>query len=173
MIAAILGEASQLIVRNPFELIKQNMQIGKYNRIKDGLVDILKNTGVTGLYRGYFITLLREVPFGLIQYPLYEYFKKKVTNKSDIAYALCGAKAGAIAAFLTTPIDVIKTRIMTSTDEKFGIHRILNTISYILRNEGLSVLFSGVHIRITYITIGGMFFFGANEKIKKELGYRL
>jgi solute carrier family 25 S-adenosylmethionine transporter 26 len=173
MIAAVLGEASQLIVRTPFELIKQNMQIGKYTTIKEGVVDIFKTNGITGLYRGYFITFLREVPFGLIQYPLYEYFKKRITTKSDLAYAFCGAKAGAIAAFITTPIDVIKTRIMTSSDNSHSINRIIYTISNILRNESFSVLFSGVHIRVIYITVGGMFFFGANEKIKTELGYRL
>lgn len=172
MIAAILGEAAQLVIRNPFELIKQNMQIGKYSSIIYGMIDIFKNNGFSGLYRGYFITLLREVPFGLIQYPLYEYFKRRITNPTDMSYALCGAKAGAIAAFITTPIDVIKTRIMTS-ESGICLHRIINTTSNIISNEGLLVLFSGVHIRVMYITIGGMCFFGANEKIKKELGYRV
>lgn len=68
-----------------------------------------------GLYRGYLVTLVREIPFGLIQYPLYEYFKKHNTKKSTLEFCLCGAKAGGIAAILTTPIDVIKTRIMTNS----------------------------------------------------------
>ena len=31
--------------------------------------------GVRGLYRGYFTTISREIPFSFIQYPVWEYFK--------------------------------------------------------------------------------------------------
>lgn len=175
MCGAILGEASQVIIRNPFELIKQNMQIGKYNSIKESLISIFKEGGFKGLYRGYFITVLREVPFGIIQYPLYEKFRNQRKNKkcngelNTLDFCISGAKAGGIAAFLTTPIDVIKTRIMTYNSYDFS--RIKIVIKNIYINEGSSKFFSGVHIRVTYITIGGMIFFGSNEIFKKILGF--
>lgn len=31
--------------------------------------------GARGFYRGYFTTVMREIPFSFIQYPLWEYFK--------------------------------------------------------------------------------------------------
>ena len=41
----------------------------------------------------------------------------------------------------------------------------------ILENEGIKGLFKGVQMRFIYISIGGMIFFGTNEKMKKLLKY--
>jgi solute carrier family 25 S-adenosylmethionine transporter 26 len=175
MAGAVLGEASQVLIRNPFELVKQNMQIGKFKTVKEALVTIFKEGGLRGLYRGYFITVLREIPFGIIQYPLYEKFKNQRKNKnprdelSGIDFCVSGAKAGCIAAFLTTPVDVIKTRIMTYGN--FDITKIKSVVYTIYQQEGITKFFSGVHVRVTYISIGGMIFFGSNEFLKKMLGF--
>lgn len=77
----------------------------------------LQTEGIRGFYRGYFSTITREVPFSLIQFPLWEYFKRCIADTQQIPIApwqstICGAAAGGIAAFLTTPLDVAKTRIM-------------------------------------------------------------
>jgi solute carrier family 25 S-adenosylmethionine transporter 26 len=179
MTGAIFGEASAVFVRNPFELIKQNMQIGKYSTIKEALVEIFKQNGFKGFYRGYLITVLREIPFGILQYPLYEKFKKdRMKLKKDtkelkmIDFCISGAKAGGISAFVTTPLDVIKTRIMTLNVGKFDINKINSIIKSIYQDEGILKFFSGVHIRVFYITFGGMIFFGANEFFKKNLGFK-
>jgi solute carrier family 25 S-adenosylmethionine transporter 26 len=175
MLAAVLGEASQVLFRNPFELIKQNMQIGKYNTMKEAILQIYQSNGIKGLYRGYFVTVFREIPFGLIQYPLYEKLKKTKSNKygETFTYCLCGAQAGGIAALLTTPIDVVKTRIMTTNKgDKFDIKKMLPTFKAIYINEGASNLFSGVHVRVAYISIGGMIFFGVNEYFKKLIEFK-
>jgi solute carrier family 25 S-adenosylmethionine transporter 26 len=176
MFAAVLGESAGVLVRNPFELIKQNMQLGKYLTIKEAMVKIFQEKGVLGLYRGYFVTVFREIPFGLIQYPLYEFLKKRKhikNNNNDINilnYSICGAQAGGIAAFITTPIDVVKTRIMTN--HKFDIKKMIPTFKNIYVEEGLLKLFSGVHVRVLYISIGGMIFFGGNEFFKKLLNFK-
>lgn len=178
MLSAIVGEASQVLVRNPFELVKQNMQLGKYVSVKEAINDIFKNGGIKGLYRGYLVTVMREVPFGLIQYPLYEICKKKICKKDNdfklIDICMSGAIAGGVSAFFTCPIDVVKTRIMTlGTENKFNyFSRFLPTFKSIYNEEGISKLFSGVSIRVFYITIGGMIFFGTNEYMKNLLNYQ-
>lgn len=72
--------------------------------------------------------MLRDIPFSAIQFPLYELFKmtqiKLVaarTGQSESTVqlpgtlnALNGATAGASAGLLTTPFDVLKTRLMTT-----------------------------------------------------------
>lgn len=173
----MVGEASQVLVRNPFELVKQNMQLGKYNSVLSALKDIKKNKGFKGLYRGYFVTVGREIPFGIIQYPLFEFCKKKFKtnnskdfNLSDIC--LSGAIAGGVSAFLTCPIDVVKTRIMTySSDKDQYFSKFLPTFRTIYNEEGFGKLFSGVGIRVFYITIGGMIFFGTNEYLKNIMKF--
>jgi len=175
MLAAIVGEASQVLVRNPFELVKQNMQLGKYKSVKEAIADIYKSNGLKGLYRGYFVTVLREIPFGLIQYPLYEFCKVKFKKSGELSFfVICksGAIAGGISALLTTPIDVVKTRIMTSGDKTFDFRKFIPTFRNIFENEGFSKLFSGVYIRVFYISVGGMIFFGTNEFLKSQMNFK-
>merc|ERR1719321_1083591 len=73
--------------------------------------------GLGGFYVGYGTTVMREVPFGFIQFPLYEALKRQWTEHqgkeiSPLQGAACGSFAGCIAAALTTPLDVASTRIM-------------------------------------------------------------
>lgn len=72
-----------------------------------------------GLYRGFGSTVIREIPFSFIQLPILEYLKQvysRKLNNSEVLNSLqvanCGAVAGGIAAAVTTPLDVVKTRIM-------------------------------------------------------------
>lgn len=53
-----------------------------------------------------------------MQFPLYEYLKLRLSralgNRTLRAHeaAVCGSAAGAVAAAATTPLDVLKTRVM-------------------------------------------------------------
>ena len=75
MAAASMAEITQALVRNPFEVIKQNLQVGKYEGMWECAVDIVKHKGVGGLYNGYFSFIMREIPFSSIQFPFYEILK--------------------------------------------------------------------------------------------------
>ncbi|CAI8017650.1 S-adenosylmethionine mitochondrial carrier protein, partial [Geodia barretti] len=117
MLAASVGEVTSCLVRVPFEVIKQRAQA---NRGFSSLA-IAKHTwrteGMRGMYRGYFSLVLREIPFSFIQYPTWEYCKRVWSVSQGRAVdpwqgAVCGAISGGLAAALTTPLDVLKTRIM-------------------------------------------------------------
>lgn len=74
--------------------------------------------------------------------------------------ALCGALSGGIAAGLTTPLDVIKTRIMLA-EQKFNQSITISTVfQSIYREYGLRGLFAGFVPRVMWITMGGGVFFG-------------
>lgn len=78
------------------------------------------------------------MPFSLIQFPIWEYFKKTWAdyvqrNIFPFEGAICGACAGSIAAALTTPLDVAKTRIMlydrkTYDSSKLNVSSILKSV---------------------------------------------
>lgn len=78
---------------------------------------------------------------------------------------MCGSVAGGVAASITTPLDVVKTRLMLGKDAK-GVHYTgaLDTFSRVYKEEGLKRLFSGVGPRTMWISIGGFVFFGMYEK---------
>lgn len=76
MIAASTGEVMACSVRVPTEVIKQKMQTGVHASFPEALAHIFKHeAGIRGFYKGYMITIMREIPFALIQFPIYEYLK--------------------------------------------------------------------------------------------------
>jgi len=118
---------------------------------------------------------MREIPFAVIQFPIWEYCKQWYAKRYAIDRKLgffesgfCGAIAGGIAAALTTPIDVAKTRIMLSS-EKDAEKNVLKVMSSIYREEGPHRLLSGIGPRVFWITIGGFIYLGTLEKIKNVL----
>jgi len=46
MLSATIGECSATLVRNPFELIKQNLQIGRFGNVTDTFKHIFKTHGI-------------------------------------------------------------------------------------------------------------------------------
>lgn len=96
--------------------------------------------------------------------------------------AICGSIAGGIAAGITTPLDVIKTRLMLSqrnaTVGAAGVPNsayysgIVPTFKRILAEEGPRALFSGIGPRVMWISIGGSIFLGVYEKAKVALADR-
>ncbi|CAO3643847.1 mitochondrial carrier domain-containing protein [Cunninghamella echinulata] len=174
MVAASCGEVTACTVRVPTEIIKQRMQTKQFNSVSSTVSNVIRTEGILGLYRGFLSTVAREIPFACIQFPLYEFFKKlyfKQYNQEAEPYqaALCGSLAGGIAAAITTPLDVCKTRIMLSnknqsTKQYTGI---LSTMKRIVAEEGPRVLLSGIGPRVMWISIGGSIFLGVYEKALK------
>ncbi|XP_018589612.2 mitochondrial S-adenosylmethionine carrier protein isoform X5 [Scleropages formosus] len=117
MIAASLGEIVACLIRVPTEVVKQRAQASLSSSTLQVLLGTLREEGLRGLYRGYQSTVLREIPFSLVQFPLWEYLKSRWSQAQGHTLhswqaAVCGAFAGGVAAFVTTPLDVAKTRIM-------------------------------------------------------------
>jgi solute carrier family 25 S-adenosylmethionine transporter 26 len=171
MFASSLGEISACLVRVPVEIVKQRRQASVGNSSIGIIRNVLQTEGPRGLYRGYLTTVFREIPFSLIQFPLWEFLKKQVSVKtgsdpSPGQSSLCGAMAGGFAAAVTTPLDVAKTRIMLaplgSPEASMGIFRMLK---HVRAQNGPKGLFAGVVPRTAWITIGGAVFFGMYEKM--------
>ncbi|KAK9888241.1 hypothetical protein WA026_000506 [Henosepilachna vigintioctopunctata] len=177
MISASAGEMVACFIRVPMEVIKQRRQTSI--NMKDTSTNIFlktyKQEGIKGLYRGYGSTVLREIPFSFIQFPLLEFFKSyyRKTFKNNIPLepfevATCGALAGSVAAAATTPLDVVKTRIMLADKKlaKTGGIGVRNMFMTVYREKGLKGLFAGFGPRVTWISIGGYIFFGTYDMAK-------
>lgn len=177
------------------------MQTKQYTSVSSAVSSVVRTEGILGLYRGFLSTVAREIPFTCIQFPLYEYFKKMYASMYGTApepyqAAMCGSLAGGIAAAITTPLDVCKTRIMLSHKVKKKImsrdargayahigsffHKknqttkpyngIMATMKRIAAEEGPRALLSGMGPRIMWISIGGSIFLGVYEKALKTSG---
>jgi solute carrier family 25 (mitochondrial aspartate/glutamate transporter), member 12/13 len=116
---------------------------------------IVRNLGLVGLYKGASACLLRDVPFSAIYFPTYSHLKKDFfgespTKKLGVVQLLtAGAIAGMPAAYLTTPCDVIKTRLQVEARkgeaQYTGLRHAAKTI---WKEEGFTAFFKGGPARI-------------------------
>ena len=116
---------------------------------------IVKHLGLMGLYKGASACLLRDVPFSAIYFPTYnhlkrDYFGESQTKKLGILQLLtAGAIAGMPAAYLTTPCDVIKTRLQVEARKGEASYTGLRQCAAtIWREEGFRAFFKGGPARI-------------------------
>lgn len=131
------------LVRVPVELAKQRRQVLAQKSALAILISECKRNGIcNGMYKGFRSTIAREIPFSCIQFPLWEYLKQSWGNVSGAPLsttnvAFCGAIAGGVAAALTTPLDVIKTRVALSEDSIQKQPSFVEMTKIIFRSTGL------------------------------------
>eukprot|EP01018_Ginkgo_biloba_P033693 Gb_41599 [translate_table: standard] len=167
--AGAMGNLVSSAVMVPKELITQRMQAGAAGRSWEVLLRTLETDGIRGLYAGYSATILRNLPAGVLSFSSFEYLKAAVLRKTkkphlDPFHSICcGALAGAISALLTTPLDVVKTRLMTQARSGALVDAeikskilsstyrgISSTLKQICREEGWMGLTRGVGPRVLY-----------------------
>lgn len=176
---AAAAQVAVVAVRNPFEVVKQQLQAGLHADTASAIRTILRVDGPRGFYAGYASTVAREIPFDAIQFVAYEAVKRRavrVRGRDLLLWenALAGAVSGGIAAAVTTPLDVIKTRLMTQTlrpaAERYAGWR--DAFKTIVAAEGARALFRGIHVRVAWISVGGSIFFGTYEEVRRLLAGR-
>ena len=199
MLASTLGEIAACAIRIPTDVIKQRAQAGLFNgSSRLALMDILALrhrqihpdggywTVLRELYRGGGVTVMREIPFTIVQFSLWEYFKAAYSERQALRFhreeglvtatesAAFGSAAGAVAAGLTTPLDVLKTNLMLDrrahegqSVKREGTGRILARIR---REEGWRGLFKGFGPRVAWISVGGAIFLGTYQWAWNTLG---
>ncbi|KAF7261571.1 hypothetical protein EG68_01127 [Paragonimus skrjabini miyazakii] len=169
--AACLAEVAACIVRVPCEVLKQRAQNSPNLVVRRLFLQIIRTEGFRGLYRGYASTVLREVPFSLIQFPIWEHLKllliahnRRHDHRDPSPFALCGSLSGGIAGALTTPLDVAKTRIMLAeTHNPLASGNIFDALKTVFRENGFRGLFAGLLPRVAYLSLGGAIFLGVYD----------
>lgn len=160
-LAGASAGAMQSAVTTPMELLKIKGQVaaGKgetFNTVQV-MADILKREGAQGFYRGWCSTLVRDVPFSFIYFPLYANLKNTDSfgnGKSFNGNLAAGMVAGAIAGALSTPTDVIKTRLQDLPEGQTMSW--VNCVKMTYKEEGgLKPFFKGTGPRM--VCIGSLF----------------
>ena len=166
IISGASAGACQVIFTNPLEIVKIRLQVQSdyvgenIQQANETAVQIVRKLGLKGLYSGVAACLMRDVPFSAIYFPTYAHLKKDLfdfdpndkTKRNRLKtweLLTAGAIAGMPAAFLTTPFDVIKTRLQI--DPRKGETRyngILHAIRIILKEESFKSFFKGGGARV-------------------------
>lgn len=172
MAAASVGEVAACAVRVPTEVVKQRAQALQQPTSLAALRFILAQRSTIGLagvwkemYRGWSITVMREVPFTVIQFPLWEGLKEWRRSKTGrgnitaVESGVFGSVTGAAAAGITTPLDVLKTRLMLAKEKE----KVVPLLVRILGESGPRAFFAGMVPRVLWISAGGAVFLGSYQ----------
>ncbi|XP_049743391.1 electrogenic aspartate/glutamate antiporter SLC25A12, mitochondrial isoform X4 [Elephas maximus indicus] len=146
---------SQVIFTNPLEIVKIRLQVA--GEITTGprvsAVNVLRDLGLFGLYKGAKACFLRDIPFSAIYFPVYAHCKLLLADENGHVGGLnllaAGAMAGVPAASLVTPADVIKTRLQVAARAGQTTYSgVIDCFRKILREEGLSAFWKGTAARV-------------------------
>jgi len=120
-----LARLAAVSIVSPLELVRTKMQSQKmpWSDVHKCLTELVRAQGVRGLWNGYTATLLRDVPFSALYWPLYEQCKATMnlytSNRDSFLVNFgSGAVAGSVASTVTLPFDVIKTIKQIEMGEK-------------------------------------------------------
>jgi solute carrier family 25 (mitochondrial S-adenosylmethionine transporter), member 26 len=202
-IHAVASGGAELVscaILTPAEVIKQNAQminrdsVGKNSPTAYVFAQFRKHP--TQLFRGYTALAARNLPFTALQFPVFERLKEVFLEKRKIKKgnkpvdgilerasitAVSGGLAGCGAAWITTPIDVVKTRIMLAAGkghtnvEKQGSQGLLSqgigggrksgfaVAREVFQQEGIRGLFRGAALRASWTSIGAGLYLGCYE----------
>jgi len=146
-----LARLAAVTLVSPLELVRTKMQSQKmpWSDVHKCLTELVRAQGVRALWNGYTATLLRDVPFSALYWPLYEQSKAVMnlyTSNRDSFFVNfgSGAVAGSFASTVTLPFDVIKTIKQIEMGEK-DIMAVKpgTTRSYSVPGNKMSSSFSG------------------------------
>jgi len=221
--ASAIAELVSCFILTPAEVLKQNAQMirrpvgpsaSRSSEILQPSVTLQalrQFKRPSQLWRGYTALTARNLPFTALQFPMFEHLKvafrqyreKRGTYTGSLAQtamitAMSAGIAGSIAATVTTPIDVIKTRIMlTAANESSesaarkkvemarsrgeSLHTLaikegttkrsgLEVAREVIRESGIKGLFRGGILRATWTALGSGLYLGVYESGRVWLG---
>ncbi|KAK2467360.1 hypothetical protein APHAL10511_000595 [Amanita phalloides] len=183
LIAGVLTGIVCCIVTTPTELIKirQQEQLVPTSTWKI-LLQIVRENGILGLYRGVTATILRDLATGLIS----------LRMREQTVFSRDWAQRYPVAWVITFPFDVVKTRmqgtlnpheldptestsLLPPDDDAITIRKVnpyqtvISTIINSYKEEGISVFFHGLGVTLIRAIPANMATFSAFEGVSRAI----
>lgn len=184
-IAAMIANSIACVLRVPYEVLKHRMQMERHASLGAAIAFSMREEGIFGMFNGgkLAIQVLRDVPYAMITAVCYESLQGMMNNRVDrlsqrraglglassqhsavvqrrrtAQDAICGSIAGAVSISLTTPLDVVKTRLMSGGDQ-YGYFTVTDAVTRMLKEEGWGALTLGMSSRLLHkIPANGLFY---------------
>ncbi|KAI0233277.1 Calcium-binding mitochondrial carrier protein Aralar1 [Lamellibrachia satsuma] len=155
IIAGCAAGGSQVMFTNPLEIVKIRLQVAGevVTTRRIGAGSVIRELGFFGLYKGARACFLRDIPFSGIYFPVYAHLKAKTCDdrgyNGALSLLVSATLAGAPAAALTTPADVIKTRLQVVAREGMTTYSgVLDAARKIWQEEGGRAFWKGAPARV-------------------------
>jgi hypothetical protein len=184
--AAVAFVASSVITV-PGELLKQQLQMAHYSGLWEAITSIWQAQGIGGFYQGYEGVFLRDVPYTAMELGLYEMMKNTFSsiqqqqqqkengdNASSPASTSLGPSVeilaagltGAIAGYLTTPLDTIKTKMMVDSD--YMGCSFWDTLMLTVHDHGMGSIWVGSLARVAWLLPATAIYLPTYDFLKRE-----
>ena len=119
-LAGAAAVTSHDLIMTPLDTVKQRLQIGHYVDARHAARSIYQNEGFVALYRSFPITLLSNIPYGMVMVSTHEACKQTLRDRLEDRpkqqwqiVLIASSVAGLVASAVTTPLDRIKTALQT------------------------------------------------------------
>lgn len=185
------GVTEAVAVVTPMEVIKIRLQaqnhsmsdptdIPKYRNAAHALYTVVKEEGISALYRGVSLTALRQGSNQAVNFTAYSYFKEYLyrfqpeyvgVNLPSWQTTLIGLVSGAMGPLSNAPIDTIKTRLQRRAAEP-GVSawkRITAISAEMFKQEGFHAFYKGITPRIMRVAPGQAVTFTVYEYLRDKI----
>jgi len=164
-VAGAAGAVGSSFVKVPAAVCIRSVQANIYPNVIAAATCITRAAGMRGLYTGYLPTVLEDVPDMAVKFAAYESMRaahERITGKprdqaSRLDDLLMGGTAGALAAAATTPLDVLKTRMMCSAASRPTLQGAFRAV--VAEGNGIKPFFRGVGPRALSNGLNSAIFF--------------
>ncbi|KAK4694693.1 hypothetical protein P7C71_g2937, partial [Lecanoromycetidae sp. Uapishka_2] len=170
------------IAGNPADVLNVRMQhdmsLGpehrrNYRNAIDGLIRMSREEGWRSLFRGVWPNSMRAVLMTASQLASYDGFKRVLLEKTNLednltTHFTASFLAGFVATTVCSPVDVIKTRVMSAKESESLIELLRRTIA----NEGVGWMFRGwvpSFVRLGPHTIATFLFLEQHKKAYRHM----
>ena len=209
-LAVAAAQIPYWLIRNPSEVVKVRQQAGiegyghgvsALDAVQRTLATTKSSTtsktgfgglpdGLNGFYIGYWENIAYAYPADVIKFVAYESITQGRKDLSPTEGAVAGAIATAVAQFTTTPLDVVRNRLMTRSKPnkgaEYGIDEesadieegnlgsgnpiaYFQTLATLAKEEGLEGLFAGASPRVGKAILSGAVQFATYEETKQKI----
>ncbi|ANZ76807.1 BA75_03963T0 [Komagataella pastoris] len=153
--AGFAGGAVQVLIGQPFDLVKVRLQTGQYNSPLTAVRDTLKNEGLLAFYKGTLAPLfgvgacvsLQFYGFHEAKRQLLKYNSGNSGTLSLPQFYAAGAVAGIVNTPITAPVEQLRIILQTQKG-KSGYHGPRELVKHIVREYGVSALGRGFQITL-------------------------
>lgn len=143
VLCAVMGDITGHLILAPTEVVKAQMQMRLHTNVVTAAGAVLSK-GPASWFRGYGGMLMRDVPYRALQIILFDemaraYMSHKNSKHLTLKEMLAtGAAAGCTAAAITTPFDLVRSRLMLQS----GSQSALQNLGSAIKHDGARVLAS-------------------------------
>eukprot|EP00055_Hartaetosiga_balthica_P007998 m.28536 g.28536 ORF g.28536 m.28536 type:complete len:340 (+) comp6059_c0_seq2:156-1175(+) len=154
-IAGALAGSISRVVAMPFDVVKIRLQLqlepysmGKYVGMGHCVKTIVKEEGISSLWKGHISSQALSIGYSMLQFPTYEWATKvlKVNfgiNNEMINSFVSGNTAAFVATCATFPLDTIRTRMVAQGEPKIYIG-FFHALGSMVKHEGPLSLYRGL-----------------------------